>query len=144
MLSEGWTLGPPASDGVDCVGSVNTKHCVSWFPVARVDKGDEIHRLDLRFPCSHLSCLLFLAVECSASSSQPSSGLPTSRYLSENGLRVLRKAIGWQSLGYESKMRRGMLSLTQPGDFVYFSLYALAGLVPPLSSFLMLLEHYGV
>jgi hypothetical protein len=39
-------------------------------------------------------------------------------------------------------MRHGMLSLTHPGDFVYFSSYALLGLVSPLSSFLMLLEHY--
>jgi hypothetical protein len=50
----------------------------------------------------------------------------------------------WQSLGYDSKMRRGMLSLAQPGDFVYFSAYALAGLVSLFSSFfLILLEHYG-
>jgi hypothetical protein len=34
------------------------------------------------------------------------------------------------------------LSLAQPSDFVYFSSYALAGLVLPLSSFLVLLEHY--
>jgi hypothetical protein len=71
------------------------------------------------------------------------SGLPTSRYQSENDLRVLRKAIGWQSLGYDLKMRLGMLSLTHPSNFVYFSAYALAGLIPPLSSFfLVLLEHY--
>jgi hypothetical protein len=58
---------------------------------------------------------------------------------------VLRKAIGWQSLGYDSKMQRGMLSLAQPGDFVYFSSYALAKLMLPLSSFfLVLLEHYGL
>jgi hypothetical protein len=37
-----------------------------------------------------------------------------------------------------------MLSLTHPGDFIYFLAYALAGLVPPLSSFfLVLLEHIG-
>jgi hypothetical protein len=42
-------------------------------------------------------------------------------------------------------MRHEMLSLAQPGDFVYFSVYALAGLVPPFSSFfLVLLEHYGL
>jgi hypothetical protein len=71
------------------------------------------------------------------------SSLPTSRYQSKNDLRVLRKAIGWQSLGYDSKMRHRMLSLAQVGDFVYFSSYTLARLVPPLSSFfLVLLEHY--
>jgi hypothetical protein len=32
----------------------------------------------------------------------------------------------------------------EAGDFVFFAAYALAGLVPPLSSFfLMLLEYYG-
>jgi hypothetical protein len=73
------------------------------------------------------------------------STLPTSRFQSKNDLRVLRKAIGWWSPGYDSKMRCGMLSLAQPGDFVYFSAYALAGLVPPFSSFyLVLLEHYRV
>jgi hypothetical protein len=42
-------------------------------------------------------------------------------------------------------MRCGMLSLNKPGDFVYFSAYARAGLVSPLSSiFLVLLEHYGL
>jgi hypothetical protein len=38
-----------------------------------------------------------------------------------------------------------MLSLTHPGDFAYFSSYALSGLVLPLSSFfLVLLEHFGL
>jgi hypothetical protein len=42
-------------------------------------------------------------------------------------------------------MRRGMLSPSHPGDFIYFSLYALAGLMPLLSTFfLVLLEHYGL
>jgi hypothetical protein len=131
--------------------SADTKHRVSQFPVARVDKWDGIHRSDLRFPCTHLSCLLSLAIEHSISSFQPPSTTtcghgvrpPPSRYLSENDFRALRKAIRWQSLGYDSKMRRGMLSLTHPGDFVYASSYALAGLEPPLSSFfLVLLEHY--
>jgi hypothetical protein len=96
---------------------------------------------------------MFLAVECSALFpilyppplvALPSS-LPTSCYQSEKDLRALRKAIWWQSPGYDSKMRNGMLSLTQPDDFVYFLAYALAGLVPPFSSlFLVLLEHYGL
>jgi hypothetical protein len=73
------------------------------------------------------------------------SSLPTSRYQSKNDLRALRNSIGWQSLEYDSKMRNGMLPLAQLGDFVYFSVYALAGLVPPFSSFfLMVLEHYGL
>jgi hypothetical protein len=57
----------------------------------------------------------------------------------------LRKAIGWQSPGYDSKMWHRMLWLAQPGDFVHFSAYALAGLVPSFSSFvLVLLQHYGL
>jgi hypothetical protein len=73
MLNEGRTLGPPVSVGVDCVRSADTKRRVSWFPVARVDKGDEIHISDLCFPCGRLSCLMFLAVERSASSFHPPS-----------------------------------------------------------------------
>jgi hypothetical protein len=73
------------------------------------------------------------------------SDLPSSCYQSENDLRALRKVIGWQYPGYDSKMRHGILSLVHPSDFIYFSVYALAGLVPPLSSFfLVLLEHYGL
>jgi hypothetical protein len=34
-------------------------------------------------------------------------------------------------------MRHGMLSLEQPSDFVYFSTYVLAGLVPLFSSFFL-------
>jgi hypothetical protein len=69
MLTEGRALIPLVSAGVDCAGSADTKRRVSRFPVARVVKGDGIHRMDLHFPRTHLSCLLFLAVEHSASSS---------------------------------------------------------------------------
>jgi hypothetical protein len=44
-------------------------------------------------------------------------------------------------------MRRDTLPLVnlQPGEFVYFSYYAAAGLVLPVSSFLFtLLEYYGL
>jgi hypothetical protein len=41
-------------------------------------------------------------------------------------------------------MQCGMLLLTHPSDFVYFSSYTLAGLMPLLSSFLVMLEHYGL
>jgi hypothetical protein len=42
-------------------------------------------------------------------------------------------------------MWRGIVPLAnmQPSDFI-FLLYALSGLVPPVSSFFMLLEHYGL
>jgi hypothetical protein len=37
------------------------------------------------------------------------------------------------------------LASMRPGDFIFFSAYALSGLVLPLSSFfLMLLEHHGL
>jgi hypothetical protein len=73
------------------------------------------------------------------------SDLPTSCYQRESDLRKLRKVIGWQSLGYDSVMRRGIVSLAnmQPDDFIFFSSYAMYGLVSPLSSFfIMLLQHY--
>jgi hypothetical protein len=55
--------------------------------------------------------------------------------------------MGWQAPGFEHRLKRGVVPLAnlEPGDFVFFSAYALAGLVPPLSSFfLMLLEFYGL
>jgi hypothetical protein len=72
------------------------------------------------------------------------SDLPLSRYQMTHDLRVLRNVMGWQSFGYDMMMRHGLVSLMQPGDFIYFSLSALSGLVPLLSSFLMQLEHYGL
>jgi hypothetical protein len=71
--------------------------------------------------------------------------LPSSRFNSEGSLVPMRKLMGWQSSGYESKVRRGIASLAnmRPGDFIFFSAYTLSGLVLPLSSlFLTLLEHY--
>jgi hypothetical protein len=43
-------------------------------------------------------------------------------------------------------VKSGAASLAnmRPGNFVFFAAYALAGLVPPLSSFLTLLEYYGL
>jgi hypothetical protein len=42
------------------------------------------------------------------------------------------------------KSRAASLANMRPGDFVFFTAYTLAGLVPPLSSFLTLLEYYGL
>jgi hypothetical protein len=72
--------------------------------------------------------------------------LPPSRFRSSGSLTSLRRLMGWQAPGFEHRLKRGVVPLANlaPGDFVFFSAYALAGLVPPVSSFfLMLLEFYG-
>jgi hypothetical protein len=73
--------------------------------------------------------------------------LPPSRFRSSGSLASLRWLMGWQAPGFEHKLKRGVVPLANlaPGDFVFFSAYAPAGLVPPVSSFfLMLLEFYGL
>jgi hypothetical protein len=60
-------------------------------------------------------------------------------------LANLRRLMGWQAPGFTPKLKHGVASLAnmRSGDFVYFAAYALAGLVPVLSSFfLTLLEYY--
>jgi hypothetical protein len=55
--------------------------------------------------------------------------------------------MGWQAPDFEHRLKHGVMPLANlaPGDFVFFSAYALAGLVSPVSSFfLMLLEFYGL
>jgi hypothetical protein len=73
--------------------------------------------------------------------------LPPSRFRSSGSLTSLRRLMGWQAPGFEHRLKRGVVPLANlaPRDFVFFSAYALAGLVPPVSSFfLMLLEFYGL
>jgi hypothetical protein len=73
--------------------------------------------------------------------------LPPSRFRSLGSLASLRRLMGWQAPDFEHMLKRGVVPLANlaPGDFVFFSAYALAGLVPPVSSFfLMLLEFYGL
>jgi hypothetical protein len=75
------------------------------------------------------------------------SALSSSRLQSPEDLRKLRKSMGWQAPGYEDRVQRGITPLIglRPGEFVYFTAYALAGLVPPFSSFFFtLLEAYGL
>jgi hypothetical protein len=62
-------------------------------------------------------------------------------------LASLRWLMGWQTPGLEPRLKHGVTSLANmgPEDFIFFATYALAGLVPPLSSFfLTLLEYYGL
>jgi hypothetical protein len=73
--------------------------------------------------------------------------LPPSRFRMMGSLASLRRLMGWQAPGLTSRLKNGSASLAnvRRGDFVFFAVYALAGLVPPLSSFfLTLLEYYGL
>jgi hypothetical protein len=73
--------------------------------------------------------------------------LPPSRFKTTGSLASLQRLMGWQAPGLTCKMKSGATSLAnmRPGDIVFFPAYALAGLVPPLSSFfLTLLEYYGL
>jgi hypothetical protein len=70
-----------------------------------------------------------------------------SRFRSSGSLASLRRLMVWQAPGFEHRLKRRIMPLANlvPEDFVFFSVYALAGLVLPLSSFfLMLLEFYGL
>jgi hypothetical protein len=72
--------------------------------------------------------------------------LPPSRFKMIGSLASLRWLMGWQVPCIACKVKSGATSLAnmRPGDFVFFVAYALAGLVPPLSSFLTLLVYYGL
>jgi hypothetical protein len=71
---------------------------------------------------------------------------PPSRFKTMGSLASLWRLMGWQVPGLACKVKNGAASLANmtPGDFVFFAVYALAGLVPPLSSFITLLEYYGL
>jgi hypothetical protein len=73
--------------------------------------------------------------------------LPPSRFMTTGSLASLQWLMGWQAPGLTCKVKSGAASLANMrlGDSVFFVAYALAGLVPPLSSFfLTLLEYYGL
>jgi hypothetical protein len=75
------------------------------------------------------------------------STLPSSRFHWEDDLRKLRKVIGWQSPGFNGKLRCRIMSLSGmwSSNFVYFSTNTLFDLMLLFSSFfLTLLEHYGL
>jgi hypothetical protein len=72
--------------------------------------------------------------------------LPASRYQSESALRKLRRLLGWQSLGFDGRVRCGAVPLggLRSSEFIFFSSYALSDLVLPFSSFFMMLETYDL
>jgi hypothetical protein len=96
-------------------------------------------------PCSRTPFAFFST--CDHRQSTMAAELLPSRFRSSGSLVSLRQLMGWQAPGFEHRLKRRVVSLAnlEPGDFIFFSVYALAGLVPPLSSFfLMLLEFYGL
>jgi hypothetical protein len=71
--------------------------------------------------------------------------LPSSQFRTTGSLASLRRLMGWQAPSLAPKLKCGIAPLVNMvlGDFIFFMAYALAGLVPPLSSFfLTLLEYY--
>jgi hypothetical protein len=72
--------------------------------------------------------------------------LPPSQFKTMGSLASLRRLMEWQAPGLASKLKNGAASLAnlRPSDFIFHAVYALAGLVPPLSSFLTQLEYYGL
>jgi hypothetical protein len=71
--------------------------------------------------------------------------IPPSRFKTTGSLASLRRLMGWQVPGLMCRVKSKAMSLANMrlGDFVFFTAYALAGLVPLLSSsFLTLLEYY--
>jgi hypothetical protein len=96
-------------------------------------------------PCSPTPFTFFPT--CNHRQSTMAAELPPSRFRSSGSLASLRRLMGWQAPGFEHRLKHGVMLLAnlELGDFIFFSVYALAGLVPPLSSFfLMLLEFYGL
>jgi hypothetical protein len=65
--------------------------------------------------------------------------LPPLRFKTMASLVSLRWLMGWQAPGLAPKLKHGaaLLGNMRPWDFIFFAVYALAGLVPPLSSFFL-------
>jgi hypothetical protein len=75
------------------------------------------------------------------------SNLSPSRLQTDNDLRRVRQLLGWQATDYDRRMWCGTIFLSglQLGEFIFFTSYALAMLVLPVSSFFFtLLENYDL
>jgi hypothetical protein len=58
----------------------------------------------------------------------------------------VRRVLGWTAPEHAGRIRAGKIPLRDlaAGEFVLFNSYAMCGLVPPISSFfLLLLEEFG-
>jgi hypothetical protein len=58
----------------------------------------------------------------------------------------VRRLLGWTAPALAGKIRAGEIPLRDlaAGEFVLFNSYIMCGLVPPFSSFLLLLEEFGL
>jgi hypothetical protein len=68
------------------------------------------------------------------------------RFQRESQLNSVRRLLGWTTPELTGKIRAGSIPLNDldVGEFLLFNLYAMCGLVPPISSFLLLLlEEFG-
>jgi hypothetical protein len=69
------------------------------------------------------------------------------RFQSQEQLDAVRRLLGWTAPANAGKVRAGRVSLRDlaAGEFVLFNSYIMCGLVPPISSFfLLLLEEFGL
>jgi hypothetical protein len=69
------------------------------------------------------------------------------RFQSQAQLDSVRRLLGWTAPALAGKIRAGKIPLDDlaAGEFVLFNSYIMCGLVPPLSSFfLLLLEEFGL
>jgi hypothetical protein len=118
----------------------------------RVESTIRIHTSIVLPSCTCLFCLLFSRTSCFLLNLRPPSTvlaaeLSSSWFRTTGSLANLRRLMGWQVPGLTPKLKHRIapLSNMEPGDFIFFVAYALAGLVPSLSSFfLTLLEYYGL
>jgi hypothetical protein len=153
-----WAQGLLIIGDAGCTGGDGTKHCARHFPKRReLVNGRESHRQirtsSFCFLAPKLLCLLSLFFSSPPPSrSHPpfvalASILPASRFWSGSDLTKLRRLLGWQSSGYDERVQCGAIPLKdlRPSEFIFFTSYALTGLVPPFSSFFFtLLEWYNL
>jgi hypothetical protein len=69
------------------------------------------------------------------------------RFQSQTQLDSMRRLLGWSAPAQAGKIRAGKIPLRDlaAGEFVLFNSYIMCGLVPPVSSFfLLLLEEFGL
>jgi hypothetical protein len=76
-------------------------------------------------PCSPMLFAFFPT--CDQRQSTMAAELPPSRFRSSGSLVSLRRLMGWQAPSFEHRLKRGVVPLAKlaPGDFVFFSAYAL-------------------